>query len=58
MAGRKSKPASKGKSRSKKLSVKKQPIKDLDPTGKDVKGGVKPIGGDPIRVIGGIGPVK
>jgi hypothetical protein len=43
MAGRKGKPASKGKSRSKKLSVKKRPIKDLDPTGKDVKGGARPI---------------
>jgi hypothetical protein len=45
MAGRKGKPADKGKSRSKKLSVKKQPVKDLDPMGKDVKGGVylKPV---------------
>ena len=37
---KKTKNAPKGKSRSQKLSVKKQPIKDLAPKqGKDVKGG-------------------
>ena len=39
MAERKGKANEKAKSRAKKLSVKKQPIKDLDPKVKDVKGG-------------------
>ncbi len=41
MVREKGKAGDKGKGRPKKLSVKKQPIKDLDvPKGKDAKGGV------------------
>lgn len=40
MAKQNEKSGAKGKAREKKLSVKKQPIKDLDASkGKDVKGG-------------------
>lgn len=43
MAKDKGKQGEKGKARDRKLTVKKEPVKDLDPKkGKDVKGGVYP----------------
>ena len=50
MARDKAKGEDKGKARGKKLTVKKEPIKDLEASkAKDVKGGVFPVSDSPLR---------
>lgn len=52
MAREKGKAGAKAKARAKKLSVKKQPIKNLEvPKGKDAKGGVAKARGKAVPVL-------